>query len=207
MAVFNEIGIGRWNRFIQKLTDMKGPAPAPQLSSEIAFIHEIFSGVETRYLEQWNRYGIAIQVLALAAVNGVMQLRNIPGSNLCVVIEKLYLANVNAAATFNLLELGAKTIDGGVALNGFVGRLDARTQGPQGCASLLTQGTNVSTAGATIAEVFLLPNTGTDYIFTPNQEITVMPGDAFQIVTGAVNTTVTASLIWRERFLEPAERI
>jgi len=42
MAVYNEIGIGRWNRFIQKLTDIKGSPPARQLASEIVFQHPYF---------------------------------------------------------------------------------------------------------------------------------------------------------------------
>ncbi len=35
MALFNEILVGRYNRFLQRLLSMKGHPPAPQLASEI----------------------------------------------------------------------------------------------------------------------------------------------------------------------------
>jgi hypothetical protein len=54
MAKYNEILTGRYNRFIQKLFSMKGPAPAPQLSSDIAMQMSFFNGVENRYLEGWD---------------------------------------------------------------------------------------------------------------------------------------------------------
>src|SRR6266481_932188 len=99
MAVYNEIGIGRWNRFIQKLTDIKGSPPARQLASEIVFHHGIFSGEENRYLESWDLFGVGA-TLSQALVSIPMETRGRAAST-C-------LASFNAAAltTLNVIAQG-----------------------------------------------------------------------------------------------------
>src|SRR5260221_11140349 len=96
MAVYNEIGIGRWNRFIQKLTDIKGGPPARQLSSEIAFQHEIFSGQEVRSLQGWDRFGLGSSVAAVVGQQSAARIRNPAGSNVVAVIEKCLVSSAVA---------------------------------------------------------------------------------------------------------------
>jgi len=45
-----------------------------------------------------------------------------------------------------------------------------------------------------------------DFIWDENQEITVLPGDAVQVISGVVNQSINTSWVWRERFLEDSER-
>src|SRR5258708_15624953 len=100
-AVYNEIGIGRWNRFIQKITDIKGSPPARQLASEIVFKHPIFSGQENRYLESWDLFGVGITVGAIAGQSSGLRLRNPSASNVIAVLTKAVVAP-QAIAVYNL---------------------------------------------------------------------------------------------------------
>ncbi len=101
MAVYNEIGIGRWNRFIQKITDIKGSPPARQLASEIVFQHPIFHGQENRYLESWDRFGVGLSVGPIAAQQSGLRLVNPSGSNVIAVVEKA-AAVVGVSTNVNL---------------------------------------------------------------------------------------------------------
>src|SRR6266852_4829039 len=92
VAKYNEILVGRYNRYLQKLLGMKGQAHAPQLSSEISVNLQLFNGVETRYLEGWNRFSTSMNVAAVAALLSGAQLRNPAASNVILVIEKLFFA-------------------------------------------------------------------------------------------------------------------
>ena len=210
MAVYNEIGIGRWNRFIQKLCDMKGGPPARQLSSEINFSHSIFHGAENRYLEQWDRFANGnIVPTGGAGAFGVQRYRNPAGSNIIAVIEKLLIVCGTAATadTF-FIDAGATNVDvANIFAYGTGIRLD-----PRGRANptliLSTQNAGAAPAlGTTRAVGAASGQTNLwDYIFTDNQEFPLLPGDAFQVRNNTANVTNQVSIVWRERFLEPAER-
>src|SRR5260370_38399849 len=88
MARYNEILVGRYNRMLQKLFGMKGGVVAPQLASEISAAFPLFSGVENRYLESWNRFTSVVNQVALAGTPAQCQLRNTT-SNVIAVIDKL----------------------------------------------------------------------------------------------------------------------
>src|SRR5437660_10167921 len=64
MARFNEIQVGRYNRFIQKLLQIKGPPSMAQVATEMQPVFQFFNGAENRYLEGWLRYGQAASVPA-----------------------------------------------------------------------------------------------------------------------------------------------
>src|SRR5216684_1967801 len=89
MARFNEINVGRYNRALQKLLGMKGEASVPILASEIAPSFVLPYGVENRYLEQWNRFGLGMNVTATAGNQSAFRLRNPAGSNVIAVVEVL----------------------------------------------------------------------------------------------------------------------
>src|SRR5467141_5154557 len=91
MARFNEILAGRYNRFLQKLFQLKGGPPAAQLASEVMPVFPFFSGVEHRYLEGWYRYYGQLSVAAIAAVGPSYQIRNPLNSEVVAVIERLTL--------------------------------------------------------------------------------------------------------------------
>src|SRR2546429_2309050 len=97
MAIYNEILSGRHNRFLQKLFSMKGRVPSPQLSSEIQVSLPIFNGIESRYLEAWNTYGMAVSLGASAANMSGWRLRNPSTSNVVAVIEQIQVGNEEQA--------------------------------------------------------------------------------------------------------------
>lgn len=206
MAVYNEIGIGRWNRFIQKLTDMKGGPPARQLSSEIQFAHGIFHGCENRYLEQWERFGILINQNAVAAQSSDFRLRNPAGSNVVAVVESIIVANTNAATAFQVFVENGRNVAGDLAV--IVGNansgLDNRGRATPTLISSTTN--NGAGLGAAFMVINLLANVTAQMIVTDNQEVPILPGSAIQVSTNTVNVSLGVSMIWRERFLEPAER-
>src|SRR5260370_30064365 len=89
MARFNEILVGRYNRALQKISGIKGEAPAPQLASEIMPIFGMFYGVENRHLESWERYAAFSTAATGAAAFAQSQLLNPLGSGVIIVVEKL----------------------------------------------------------------------------------------------------------------------
>src|SRR5215469_96 len=90
MARFNEILVGRYNRHFQKLLSMKGEPPAPQLASEIVPGLSLFSGVEERYLQGWNRNAVPDFVTGGAAQQAGIRLRNPKTSGVVAVLEQAY---------------------------------------------------------------------------------------------------------------------
>src|SRR5258708_40293223 len=100
MALFNEILVGRYNRFLQKLLAMKGGPPAPQLATEIGTNIQLFHGVENRYLEGWQRFGGQFSVPAAGVGNvGGFRFRNPAGNNVITAVEWLLCRSVAAGLT------------------------------------------------------------------------------------------------------------
>jgi|SRR5467141_22616 len=206
MARFNEILAGRYNRALQKLFSMKGPAPAPQLGGEIGPTISIFSGVENRYLEQWERFIMFTFQNGVAASNAAVRFRNPAGSNVVCVIEKMMDSNVGGAAVNNeQLWLSNATTDFTTLTVMTNTRLDLRTR-PQPTAILSTQGNLAAGVGSQVSAYETLPNTNYDFILDEGQELTVLPGGSLDVRNLTVNQSVAVTWIWRERFLEDSER-
>lgn len=213
MAKFNEILAGRLNRALQKFTGIKGGPPTPQLSSEIIPMLPMFWGVENRFLEQWNRFGFITSVAAQAGNTIAVQLRNPVTSGVVVVLERALVVNINAAITeFRLGSPGARVIDYVTLLTpANYGRFDGRLGQtvPQVSSGQIV---SISTAGAQIfanpiVDVLLVASSGNfDPIIYENQELTVLPGDAIQWYSAAVNVGMAVSMWWRERPLEDSEK-
>src|SRR5258708_24193061 len=70
---------------------MKGDASLFQFSTEMGGYLPFFSGVENRYLEGWDRFGLFRGQGGLAATSTNFRLRNPVGSNVMIVLEKLNL--------------------------------------------------------------------------------------------------------------------
>ncbi|SRR5229473_692084 len=202
MARFNEINTGRYNRFLTKLFAMKGQAPAPQLASEITSNLAFFSGVENRYLEAWDRYGGSFQQPAVAAQNSTARIRNPANSNAIVVVEKITIV-LGVADTNLLFEHGPVGTDLVAAVFTF-SRFDPR--GRPNSTAIVSGGNNVGGIGTAKLEPALAANVVYEPIVFEDQEIPILPGDALQIRTSAVNLLMQFSIWWRERFLEDSER-
>jgi hypothetical protein len=209
MALYNEILAGRFNRALQKFLGMKGSAPSPQLANEITTGFQFPLGAEFRYLESWNRFGVAIAVAAAAANQGCFRFRNPLTSNVIAVIEKLSIAE-NALDNNAVLRLGQTTTDL-VSVTGTSGcRFDARGLQAATCV-ISSQNTTVGAPAIggnenSVGVFQVLAGTQYDIVFSDIQEIPCLPGDAYQVNCGVVNQRITASLWWRERLLEEGER-
>src|SRR5713101_1139552 len=96
MARLNEILVGRFNRLFQKVYGIKGPPPVATLAPEIMPVHPIANGVETRWLEMWQRWGFSVTITGAAANNATVQIRNPAASNIIAVVEKLTVLSASA---------------------------------------------------------------------------------------------------------------
>ncbi len=210
MARFNEILAGRYNRFLQKLFQLKGGPPAAQLASEVMPIFPFFSGVENRYLEGWNEYMQWFQIAAVAAQTGAVRMRNPPTSNVMVVIEKITYIVIDVTADTPAVQQGPITTDLATLVTGIKNRRDSRID-PQAASVILSQ---AAAAGSALASgnklmIGVGPRANGafsgDFIQTVDQEITVLPGDALQVIGGLVNATFTCAIMWRERPIEESE--
>jgi hypothetical protein len=207
MARFNEILVGRYNRFMQKLLSMKGPASLTQLAGEMQAVFPFFSGVENRYLESWHRFGVLMQIAAAAANQSAFRLRNPAGSNVIAVFEKILDQNNSAGAETDGLSQGAAGVDLATPFAFTTTRLDPR--GQQNPTLILSQ-QNTTVSAPSLADAFLtwnMPaNTNQDLILYENAEFTLFPGDAIQLFSKNVNLPLSTGFIWRERYLEDSER-
>jgi hypothetical protein len=204
MARFNEILVGRYNRFIQKLLGMKGDASLFQFSTEMQSVFPFFNGVENRYLEGWNRFANQVAVAANAALNSAVRLRNPSGSNLLVVIEEIIVFNLNAASLQYQMQHGVQAADLTTVQVPTSGRLDAR--GNANPSAVMSVGNGTPAYGSALNGFVLLPNTTILLPNNENQELPILPGDAYDVFTAVVNVTINVGMIWRERFLEESER-
>lgn len=195
---------GRFNRFVEKLFSTKeGAASLNSISPEIIVQASILNGVEDRYLLAWNRYAQDFSQAAVAAQFSIGEIRNPPGSGLILVIESLIFRNITAAPVTGLAVVRAQTTDQATLSTGQIIRLDPR--GGPTPAAILSIGSNATQPAGANMFIQLPANTGQQFIFNPNQEWTVLPGDAFLMSMGSNNTQLTASVQWRERVLESSE--
>lgn len=210
MAVYNEILVGRYNRFLQKVTAIKGGPPAAALGGEIMPILPLESfGVENRYLASWQRFGFFIA----AAAGGVglrsgIRFRNPAGSNVLAVFEKIRLTRLagtadNILASYNFSP--PAPVDFIVSAN-LQPRLDARQQVPTATLIPSSSGNVGGSTGAFFWIDLVGITGGVELIVDDDQELPVLPGDAITFWSNNLNSEIDASVIWRERFLEDSER-
>ncbi|SRR6266849_1952391 len=210
MARYNEILVGRYNRFLQKALGLKGGPPAPQLSTDISAAIAIEQGLENRYLQSWDRFGHNGVQAAVAAVQSALRYRNPAGSNVVAVFEKIVV--ISNAATINQVgvQIGPIAADYATSMTPTLARLDARGRPLTGL--ILTKsgaGPEVD-VGFSFSTAFVGAAVGAipqyDVILTDDQEVPLLPGDALQIVCATVNIAIQSSVMWRERALEEGER-
>ncbi len=208
MAIFNEILSGRYNRALQKIFAIKGSPPVRQLGGEVTPVHFLFSGVENRFLEQWNRFGAAINIPAVAGLNAAVQFRNPATSGVVAVIERVSFSeslvdNIFISQSTNDAQLAAAI--GQRCLDNRPVKGSATTLG---AACQTTTGNGIPIVGGVIDLVAVQANTDYPYlIMDENQEITILPGDVLYLFTSNVNIIFRASFLWRERALEDSEKI
>ena len=199
---FNQILVGRLNRYVQKLLQIKNTALL-DLSPSLQPVLELETGVEDRYLQGWVRFAVTTTVNAVAAQTASMQLRNPAGSNVIAVMEKINV--LPGATSLCRWEVFPQSADFSTPVSTNSSRLDARAQ--PGATLQVSQGTRTNFPGntAVFRELATTTLSETPFIVTTNQEITVLPGDAISLDLELVNTQCSFAAMWRERVLESSE--
>jgi hypothetical protein len=211
MAKFNEIQVGRYNRFLAKLFSMKGGAVLDTLQPELVATFPFLNGVEHRYLEGWDRFAGGFVVAAVALNMSGIRFRNPAASNVIAVFERIEITEPALDSPRIRLAAQGVTADLGTLGNFTNNTLDVRSRpnatlvGSQQ-ASAATVPTLNATFQFTIAQPSLLASTVYQYIQDDNQEIALLPGAGLQVEAGTVNTQLEGVFQWRERFLEESER-
>jgi|SRR6267378_1577910 len=206
MARFNEILVGRFNRFLQRYLSMKGGPPAAQLASEIApnLNLEDATNLENRWLMQVRSYGLALTSPAVAAQLSAARIANPAGSGAVIVVEKI--SGTQGAIASLLYTLTRGPVGGGNLTAPVSGaNRDLRQGSTSGSVAQLSVGSAAANTGAGLAFVSALQNTTGEFILDEDQEIVVMPNDILTVWSSAINTQVLITFFWRERALEEGE--
>lgn len=209
MAKWNELQVGRFNRFAQKLFSMKGPANLDQLANDLRVVYPWPTGSEDRYLQGWDLFTVDTSPAAGGAGNvTVAQIRNPVGSNVIAVITRAQWFEAlatNAGAGASCQFYKARTVD--FANLRTASPLDPR--GRQGPTCIISDAFIVPgaiPAGGVGMSVLTMPANSVGDFFLAGDEIVLPPGTAFIDISGNVNTGTNYNFRWRERFLEDSER-
>ncbi len=200
---YNEIQVGRFLRYFQKVFSMKGTEPREiTLAPEVMPITGLLlGGVEDRYLLGWDTFSRFATANAVAAQNSAFQLTNPAGSNIVAVVEFL-MVNEAAADLFRL--------DHQVAVADLPTLTPAENLGAdrskRGSSLSLSVGNNVGVPATPFGGGQVLANSPYLLIVDENQEVEIQPGRQIRGITNAVNVQLLFMVRWRERFLEESER-
>lgn len=211
MAVYNEIQSGRFNRWFQKVTGIKGGAPVKQLGSEILPVLPIHHGIEERYLYSWGHFRQCITTGPNAAVNSGIRFRNPANSNVCCVFLYWLALKLGADLAGTLgIRRGQATTDLDTPL-GFQPNEREDPRGIQQTSMVVSLNTVALTALTNPTLLFQVPCPAVNMVpFVWGGEswsMLLMPGDAIQFSEDLnQNARLIMNLYWRERFLEDSER-
>ncbi len=207
MARFNEILVGRYNRFLQKLLEMKGGPPAPQLSTEIQPSFDIEQiPVELRVLMSFDRYWFNTFVAAVAANDASIQIRNPAGSNVVAVFEALsFGTTVQAPVVWSIGNGSVADLTNVFAAN----RQDNRTGSTR--TPLVFSSQNTPTPGTDLAtpngQFLLTIGMNPVIVAHQNQELVLAPNNAWRFRLTTVNIVFYFYSLMRCRALETAEAL
>jgi hypothetical protein len=206
VALFNEVLAGRFNAVLTKLLDMHAGAPAPTLATDItpAIVLE-------QDRPEWHFLGgsyLAAGKLSQAAdvANlSVVGLFNGQTTGVIAVVEKIIIVNSGVAALFQI-KTGQTT---GLS-NTIRGQARDLRWGSKQSACLIGNATPAAPGTGNIIAEVVLPATTTIQVDlnvvlpeNTNQTGNVIPN--IIVSSTALNTAVSATFIWRERFREASE--
>lgn len=205
MSIFNEILEARYSRMLQRLFSMKGGAATRQLSGEVQPVINFFNGVENRYLEGWDRYGISMSPTGGAAQSAATKLRNPLASNVMAVVESLIVCAAGVAQNVIILknEPGSAT-DLTTVQPTTNTRFDSRSRAQ----SALTASSTTNFGGLPGIEqwfVNLAVNQPFQLILNENQEIPILPGGELEVIDATLAANISVSYTWRERSMAESE--
>jgi hypothetical protein len=210
MAVYNEILAGRFNRALQKLMSMKGPPPAPQLSSELMPILYFFQGIEERFLHGWNVFASGAIVAAVAAQNTAWQIRNPASSGVVAVIGGLSVFTSVADPALGITQnTGAADLGTAIAARCLDNRSAVPSAGSTttlGAACRISSTNNIASSGGFVHFTSTGVNVEQGLISDEDGQLLLLPGDSLQFLTSVTNVKLAVNIRWRERVLEDSEK-
>lgn len=203
MARLNEILVGRFNRSLQKTFGIKGGPPVATLAPEIMPVVPVSVGVERRFLESWNKFGVARNVAANAANTQGIQLANPTNSNIVAVVESVK-AGSTAAQQWNVCLVQANPTN----LASLISTVNEDGRYGNQFAGVVIASFTPSTTSTLSTISMLATGNGqsVELIETEAQEIPLLPGATLLLTSIVVNLAGFYGFRWRERFLEDSER-
>jgi hypothetical protein len=220
MAGYNEILTGRLNRALQKALSMKGSASLNELSSVLYVNVNLLWGQETRFLEDWNRFGFSTTTGPFGAgtTSGV-RLRNPQNSGQIGVIEKITVWDAGVT-NYQSVRLqvgfpGLSDMPAGSILTTSVASLDARFYpfGVPSSQNPFPLSTGTGSFGTVIWEggtsALVAPGTlsnPVDVILDESQHLVLSPGMSYDLVGTTLNQAFNFSIWWRARAMEESEK-
>ena len=211
MSLFNEILAGRYNLTLRKLLNMKGEAPAPQISGDItADICLESDRPEWAYLggEQLCSQ-VGVKGADVANFSGVV-LFNTLASGVLATVEGILINNENAVAASFWVLLGPSTTPTGIIAG--LPR-DFRWLNPTGQLKRGALSFGSWVAGALTGQLAVsvtLPPGGSLYlpvswILSPTTGAVAGTFSHLAVAGRVINSIVSATFFWRERPLEASE--
>jgi len=204
MARFNEILVGRFNRFLQKFFSMKGGPPSAQLATEVSSQIQLADAdfIENRFVAAVNSWAFQANVAAGGAGNrSAIRLRNPTNSGLVVTVEKIAFAMITADQPF--VTRGPLQAPDLTTTLAALPR-DSRLQ-TSGSSTIPSFSSAAVITGATIWIGAGVTNSMAEVIIDPHHEVVLMPQDIITLYAGVQNQTLNAQIWWRERPLEEGE--
>lgn len=209
MAVFNEILVGRFNRYLQKFTGIKAAPPVPALGTELMAVLDVNSfKMEDRYLFQIDSFWINNGIGPVAAQNSVVRFRNPAGSKVVAVVEFLGITSTVAEQTAPFMQIQVGSINADLSTTNLIPPLDPRS-GRKGSSLITSVQNNIVGGGGGFQNIVVFPTTANSFFgltLYDDMEIPLLPGIGIQVVTTAVNTLLNVDMKWRERALEDSEQ-
>jgi hypothetical protein len=204
MARFNEILVGRFNRALQKLLSMKGPASLVTLSDEVfpALVINDFLA-DTFYLFSWELFAKSGTVAGVAAQNSAIRYRNPKGSNVVALFLQVAAHSSVANEIFTMEWQTSAATDFGTILATTVQNIDNRTR--PSTTLIVSSGNNVAAAQFGVQRAIPSVNQTVDFLNTDVLALPLLPDSSLTIRTNNQNTNLSANCIWRERALEESE--
>lgn len=194
------IYLARISSWLEKRFNAKGSPVIQDLDPSIRAVLTWPSGVEDRYLQGWNRFGMVAFPGAVAAQFAGIRMRSPTAANVLVVMESIFAFSPIADQPRIVYNTGLGDLTPTSVTNA---RLDSRSN-PQPSGAM-SSGNVASTTGNALIQRTMQVNVGIEFINNPNQELTVLPGDSLTVYSNVVNQALNCSFIWRERSLELSE--
>lgn len=200
MARYNEIQHGRFARGVQRIFGVRGEVPVASLAGEVSVVWELFTGLEDHFPQQIEHFSGIVSIAANAANTPGFQIRNPANSGVVATIEKLLVSPIVAQDT----EVTIGSVAAELTTSTTSQNRDGRGR-PVGTCVLSSSNTSPAALGNPIwlANGNLVP---IEVIIRPTDEIVLFAGGGLRVTWSAVNQAVRATIYWRERVIEDAEK-